>query len=62
VINSWSTPTTVHYDLDGGTIFPPACVMPLTRRRRTVVLERVRTGQRPTSVDWMSINSLVWEL
>jgi hypothetical protein len=35
--------------------------MPLARLR-TVILEWVRTGQRPTSMDWIPINALVWEL
>jgi hypothetical protein len=54
-------PPTIYYDQPGGTIFPPASVVPLVRLR-TVILEWVRTGQRPTSVDWMPVNGLVWEL
>ncbi|GAB3443631.1 hypothetical protein GCM10027436_30790 [Actinophytocola sediminis] len=54
-------PPAIYYDQDGETIFPPVCVLPLTRLR-AVILEWVRTGQRPTSVDWMPINGLMWEL
>jgi hypothetical protein len=54
-------PTTIYYDQAAETIFPPMCVLPLTRLR-DVILEWVRTGERPTSVDWMPINGLVWEL
>ncbi|MGB3445051.1 MAG: Imm1 family immunity protein [Actinophytocola sp.] len=53
-------PPTIYYDRDGETIFPSACVMPLARLR-AVILEWVRVGQRPTSVDWMPINALAWE-
>jgi hypothetical protein len=56
-----ATPPTIYYDPDGVTIFPPATVMPL-ERVRDVILEWVHTAQRPTSVDWMPINALVWEL
>ena len=45
----------------GGTIFPPAFVMPLARLR-PVILAWVRTGQRPTAADWLPISALVWEL
>lgn len=54
-------PPTIYYDQPGGTTFPPACVMSLARLR-AVILEWVRTGNRPTSVAWLPINALVWEL
>jgi hypothetical protein len=54
-------PPAIYYDLDGGTVFPPACVMPMARLR-SVILAWVRTGQRPTAVGWLPINALVWEL
>jgi hypothetical protein len=56
-----ATPPTIYYDPDGVTIFPLATVMPL-ERVHDVILEWVHTAQRPTSVDWMPINALVWEL
>ena len=54
-------PPAIYYDEAGGTIFPPTCVLPLTRLR-TVIVEWVRTGERPASSDWLPINALVWEL
>lgn len=54
-------PPTIYYDPDGVTIFPPATVMPLNRLR-DVILEWVNTAKRPTSVDWLAVNGLVWEL
>lgn len=54
-------PPTIYYDPDGVTIFPPTTVMPLNRLR-DVILEWVTTAKRPTSVDWMPVNGLVWDL
>lgn len=51
----------VYFDQDGDVVFPPRAVMPLDEVR-AVVLEWVRTGDRPRSVDWLTINSLVWHL
>lgn len=51
----------VYFDQDAESAFPPRSVMALDRLR-AVVLEWVETGQRPTSVRWLPINSLVWQL
>ncbi|OLF11451.1 hypothetical protein BLA60_10770 [Actinophytocola xinjiangensis] len=54
-------PPPIYYDQPTGTLFPPRCVMPLGELRE-VILEWVRTGQRPTSVEWLPINGLAWDL
>jgi Immunity protein Imm1 len=59
--NPIEDPPPIYYDQPAGTLFPPRCVMPLSELR-DVILEWVRTGQRPTSVEWLPINGLVWEL
>ncbi|HEY0641222.1 MAG TPA: Imm1 family immunity protein [Pseudonocardiaceae bacterium] len=51
----------VYYDRDRPTIFPAGSVLPLGRLR-DVILEWVRTGERPTSVEWLPVNSLTWDL
>lgn len=52
---------TIFYDVPTPVIFPPVAVMPLDRLRE-VVLEWCRTGLRPTCVEWLTINSQVWDL
>ena len=54
-------PPTIYYDQAGGTVFPSVSVMPL-QRLRVVILEWVRTGRRPATMDWLPINALVWTL
>jgi len=54
-------PPTIYYDQAGGTVFPSVSVMPL-QRLRVVILEWVRTGRRPETMDWLPINALVWTL
>ncbi|MGH3622844.1 MAG: Imm1 family immunity protein [Sciscionella sp.] len=51
----------VYFDQDGEVAFPPGAVMPLDEVQ-AVVLEWVRTSERPRSVDWLTINTLVWHL
>lgn len=54
-------PPPIYFDQAADTLFPPRCVMPLSELR-DVVLEWVRTGRRPASVEWLPINALAWEL
>lgn len=54
-------PPTIFYDLPIPVIFPPAAVMPVARLRE-VIMEWCRTGLRPTSVAWETVNSQVWDL
>ncbi|MGQ0838046.1 Imm1 family immunity protein [Actinokineospora sp.] len=51
----------VYYDQDSQTQFPPRCVMPIDELRE-VVVEWVRAGERPTSVDWLVVNNFRWKL
>lgn len=54
-------PPTIYFDTQGGVIFPPRTVMPM-EQLRAVVLEWVETGEQPTSVEWLTLNDLVWRL
>jgi hypothetical protein len=51
----------VYFDQESGTAFPPRCVMPLDELRE-LVLDFVNTGERPRSVDWLTVNDLHWKL
>lgn len=55
-----STPA-VYYDHESSIQFPPACVMPVDEIA-PVALEWVASGQRPTSVEWLAVNSHIWKL
>ena len=51
----------VYFDQESGTMFPPRCVMPMDELHE-VVLEFVNTGERPSSVEWLTVNDLRWKL
>lgn len=51
----------IFYDLPTPVIFPPVAVMPLDCLRE-VILEWCRTGLRPASVEWLTVNSQIWDL
>jgi hypothetical protein len=54
-------PPTIFYDTPTPVIFPPAAVMTLASLRE-VILQWCRTGERPTNVDWLTVNSQDWDL
>jgi hypothetical protein len=51
----------VYFDQPSGTQFPPRAVMTLEQLRE-VALEWINTGERPTCVAWLTVNSLRWKL
>jgi len=54
-------PPTIYYDQPTPTVFPPQSIMPL-ELLRAVILEWADTGERPTSVEWLTVNLLSWDL
>lgn len=54
------TPT-VYFEMESRTPFPPRCVMPVDELSE-IVLEWATSGKRPTSVEWLAVNKLQWEL
>lgn len=54
-------PPEIQYDLSRPTAFPPRSVL-RPDLLRTVVLEWVDTGERPTAVEWQAINLLAWNV
>jgi hypothetical protein len=51
----------VYFDQESGTQFPPAAVMPLDELRE-LVLEWCNSSEWPSSVPWLTVNSLSWTL
>ncbi|MGQ0838047.1 Imm1 family immunity protein [Actinokineospora sp.] len=51
----------VYFDQESGILFPPRCVLPMNELRE-VVLEFVHTGERPASVEWLTVNDFRWKL
>ena len=51
----------VYFDQASGTQFPLRAVMTM-EQLRAVALEWVNAGERPTSVEWLAVNSLRWKL
>jgi len=54
-------PPRIQYDLGRPTDFPPRSVLP-PELLRAVILEWADTGERPTSVEWLTVNMLSWDL
>jgi Immunity protein Imm1 len=54
-------PPTVYFEQESRVEFPPRCIMPIDELTE-LVYEYVETGKRPTSVEWLTVNALYWEL
>lgn len=51
----------VYFDQDSETAFPPRCIMPVDELS-VLVLEWLRTGERPGAGHWIPVNDFRWKL
>jgi len=51
----------VYFSQESNIRFPPKCIMPMDELQN-IVLEFTHTGERPASVEWLTVNDLHWRL